>query len=143
MTAPKPPRRILRSTGAILAGILVGAVLSLGLDEVLHILHVYPPWSAPMYEPALNLLALGYRIVFNIIGCYVIAKLAPHAPMRHAMIGGFIGFALSLAGAIAASNMNLGPMWYPILLAISALPCAWIGGALYIARNRDALATTS
>ncbi len=35
MTETQPPRRIGRSIGAVLAGILVGVVLSLGTDIVL------------------------------------------------------------------------------------------------------------
>ncbi len=56
--------------------------------------------------------------------------------MSHALILGLIGTALSAAGAIAASGMNLGPSWYPIALVISALPCAWLGGLLYRALHQ-------
>jgi len=38
---------------------------------------------------------------------------------------------VSLAGAIAAIPLKLGPIWYPIALALTALPCAWLGGILY------------
>lgn len=126
-----PPRRLLRSTGAVVLGIFTGAVLSLGTDQVLHVLQVYPPWGQPMYDPRLNLLALGYRLPYNIAGCYLIAWAAPRHPMRHALIGGAIGFALSALGAVAAMNADLGPLWYPVALALSALPCAWLGGLLH------------
>jgi len=125
------PRRLGRSSAAVAVGIVVGVVLSLGTDQVLHVLHVYPPWGEPMYDPKLNLLALSYRIVFAILASYIIARMAPYSPMRHALVGGLIGFVVSLAGAIAAIPMNLGPTWYPIVLALTALPCAWLGGILY------------
>jgi len=125
------PRRLGRSSAAVVVGIVVGAVLSLGTDQVLHVLHVYPPWGEPMYDPKLNLLALSYRIVFAILASYIIARMAPYSPMGHALVGGLIGFVVSLAGAIAAIPMNLGPTWYPIVLALTALPCAWLGGILY------------
>jgi hypothetical protein len=51
--------------------------------------------------------------------------------MRHALILGIVGLVLSAAGAIATIPMDLGPAWYPIALVITALPCAWLGGALY------------
>jgi hypothetical protein len=35
---------------------------------------------------------------------------------------------IGVAGAIAIGD--LGPLWYPVLLALSALPCAWVGGKL-------------
>jgi len=63
---------------------------------------------------------------------WIAARLAPYAPMRHALALGMIGFVLSLAGAIAALTMaDLGPAWYPIALVVTALPCAWLGGALH------------
>jgi len=125
------PRRWGRSTAAVLVGIVVGVVLSLGTDQVLHVLHVYPPWGEPMYDAKLNLLALSYRIVFAILASYIVARMAPYSPMGHALAGGLLGFVVSVAGAIAAIPLNLGPMWYPIALALTALPCAWLGGILY------------
>jgi hypothetical protein len=125
-----PSRHILRSIGAVFAGFVAIVVLSLGTDQVFHVLKVYPPWTEPMFDPRLNLLALSYRIVYGILGGYITAKLAPRNPMRHALILGSIGLVISTAGAIAAIPMNLGPSWYPILLALTALPCAWLGGVL-------------
>ena len=132
-------RRLWRSVGAIFGGFVAVVVLSLGTDQVLHVLNVYPPWGQPMHEPGLNLLALTYRCVFGVLGSYIMALLAPHSPMRHALIGGAIGFVLSAAGAIASMPMNLGPAWYPILLALSALPTAWLGGVLHRARHNTQL----
>ena len=71
------PRRGWRSAGAISLGIIVGVALSLGTDQVLHVLHVYPPWGQPMYQASLNLLALSYRLVYNVLGSYIMARFAP------------------------------------------------------------------
>ena len=126
-----------RSTGALLAGLITIVGLSLITDQILHTLDIYPPWGEPMHEPELNALALVYRCVYAVIGCYLAARLAPSAPMRHAMMLGAIGLLLSTAGAAAAIDMNLGPSWYPIALALSSIPCAWIGGVLHRARYRE------
>ncbi|HSL20248.1 MAG TPA: hypothetical protein VK886_01840 [Vicinamibacterales bacterium] len=121
-----------RSIVAVATGFLSVAVLSLGTDQVLHMLNVYPPWGEPMHDPGLNLLALSYRIVFTIAGGYITASLAPHSPMRHVAVVGVIGLVLSTAGAIAAISIgNLGPAWYPIALAVTAFPCVWLGGLLH------------
>jgi len=125
------PRNLLRSTAAIILGFVAVVALSLGTDEVLHLLKVYPPWGQPMPEPRLNLLALAYRTVYAVLGSYIAARLAPRNPMRHALILGFVGLVVGTAGAIATVPMHLGPSWYPISLAVEALPCAWLGGALY------------
>jgi|SRR5262245_34439575 len=124
-------RHRLRSVVALLLGFITVFVLSLGTDQVLHMLEVYPPWGQPMYDTGDNLLALAYRIVYAIFGSYVAARFAPYSPMRHALALGIIGLVLSIIGAITAINMNLGPSWYPIALVLTALPCAWLGGALY------------
>jgi hypothetical protein len=125
------PKRIGRSVVAVLAGFLAVVVLSLGTDQLLHVTNVYPPWGEPMFDPGLNLLALTYRILYAILGSYVAAKLAPRAPMVHAMVLGIIGFVTSTAGAIVAiTKYEMGPDWYPIALALTALPCGWIGGVL-------------
>ena len=131
------PRRIGRSILAVAAALFANASLALALDQIFHVIGVYPPWGEPMHEPELNALALVYRCVYAVIGCYLAARLAPSAPMRHAMMLGAIGLLLSTAGAAAAIDMNLGPSWYPIALALSSIPCAWIGGVLHRARHRE------
>jgi len=126
------PRRLLRSTAAILLGFLAVFVLSLGTDQVLHELDVYPPWGQPMFDTGQNLLALSYRILYTVIGGYIAARLAPHRPMRHALILGVIGLLPSTAGAVAAITMaDLGPVWYPVAIVLTALPCTWLGGVLH------------
>ena len=84
-----------------------------------------------MHDPVLNLLALAYRCVFSVLGCYVTAMLAPRAPMAHALALGLIGTALSTTGFIATSGMDLGPRWYPLALVVSVLPSAWLGGVAH------------
>lgn len=129
-TAANQPRRLGRSIFAIFLGFLTVVILSLGTDEVFHLLRVYPPWDQPMRAPLLNALALSYRIVYTILGSYVAARLAPSKPMMHAWILGVIGFLLGTLGAVATIPMHLGPAWYPIAIAATALPCAWLGGRL-------------
>jgi hypothetical protein len=130
-------RRLGRSIAAVFLGFLVVFVLSLGTDQVLHVLNVYPPWGQPMFDTGLYVLALTYRSVYTVIGGYVTAKLAPHSPMRHVWTLGIIGFFVAIAGAIATIPMKLGPTWYPIVLALIGLPCVWLGGILYLRRHPE------
>jgi len=139
MTPPGAhPRRLWRSTGAVLAGFFAVVALSLGTDQVLHMLDVYPPWGQPMRDLDDNLLALSYRCIYAVVGSYIAASLAPRNPMRHALVLGAVGFVVSLAGAIATIPMDLGPAWYPIALVVTALPCAWLAGVLHRARQTNA-----
>lgn len=125
--AATPPRHLPRSIGAVAAGMLAIIALSLLTDELLHLAGIYPPWSEAMPQPGLNLLALGYRCVFNVLGAYLTARLAPRHPARHLWALASIGFALGTAGAIVTAPLKLGPAWYPLLLAVSAWPCTWLG----------------
>jgi hypothetical protein len=125
------PRRPGRSAGAIAAGFVLVFVLSLATDQVLHVLQIYPPWGQPMFDPWLNALALAYRCVYTIAGGWLTARLAPHAPVRHAVILGLIGLVFAAIGAVVAiTQADLGPAWYPIALAVLAIPCTWLGGVL-------------
>jgi len=78
-------------------------------------------------------LAFAYRFIYTIAGGYVTAALAPVNPMRHVMILGYIGLAISIVGIVA--DWNLSAHWYPIALAITSLPCVWLGGKLML-RNK-------
>ncbi len=125
------PRRVGRSMAAVALGFLAVAALSLLVDQVLHVLEVYPPWGAPMWESSLNALALSYRIVFTIAGGWLTARLAPYAAMRHVVVLGLIGTLAGTAGAVTAISIgNLGPNWYPVALAVTGFPCVWLGGWL-------------
>ena len=125
------PRRLGRSAYALLAGFVVVVILSLGTDVVLHATGVFPPWGEPMSDSRF-LLATLYRIVYTVFGSYLTARLAPHRPMKHALVGGFIGLVLATVGAAATWNQGpeFGPHWYPLALVATALPCAWAGARL-------------
>ncbi len=86
--ASSQPGSVPRSVGAVLLGLVTIFALSLGTDQLLHLLHVYPPWGQPMHSPALNLLALAYRLPIAVLGSYLTARAAPRRPMRHALVLG-------------------------------------------------------
>jgi len=140
MSETHSQRQTLRSIGAVLAGMVGGIALTLGTDEVLHIVGVFPPWGQSMvgYDGAL-LLATAYRVVYEILGSYITARLAPNRPMLHALVGGVIGFIVSIVGAVATWNGGpaFGPHWYPLALIVTALPSAWVGGKLRLMQLRQ------
>ena len=95
---------------------------------------VFPPMDQPIND-ALALLATSYRIVISVGGAWLTARLAPDKPMKHAMILGVVGTVLGLVGVVATWNRGLGPRWYPIALAVLAIPQCWVGGRLYVMRS--------
>ena|SRR6185369_9769231 len=126
------PKRLGRSVGAVFAGFGAGFVLSMGTDEILRLLKVYPPWGVTMTD-GLFLIATTYRVLYNIMGCALTARLAPNKPMGHALVIGALGTVVGLAGAAATWNHlpSLGPHWYSVTIAAVSMPCAWFGGILH------------
>jgi multisubunit Na+/H+ antiporter MnhB subunit len=133
----RKPRRIGRSILAVLMGIVAGVAVTLATDFVLHAIHLFPPWDQRVPDGLLAL-ATAYRTVYSVGASYLTARLAPYSPMKHALVGGLIGFIVSLAGAIA--TWNGGPQfqshWYPVALTLLAIPCAWVGGMLHLRQTQ-------
>jgi hypothetical protein len=124
----------LKSIGAVVAGFLFIGVTHSVTDAILEHTGVLPKGN--LYtSTSIILLVIGYRAVFSLAGCYLTARLAPNNPMKHALILGGIGTALSAIGAIVTADMNLGPAWYAWSLVAIALPVAWLGGKLFLMTN--------
>jgi hypothetical protein len=119
-----------KSIWAVVAGVLVIIVVTTIVDILLHVAKVYPPMDVPMGD-RLALMATAYRVVISIGGAYLTASLAPEKPMKHAMILGVVGTFLGLVGVVATWGKVMGPAWYPIALAVLAIPQCWVGGKLY------------
>lgn len=123
---------ILKSIGAVIAGLVAIFVLSYGTDAVLEAAGILQAGaSLPMRGSELLITAiLVYRLAYSVVGCYIAARLALNYPMRHALVLGALGLVGSIGGAIVAAQQSLGPAWYTWGLVLFALPCAWLGGKL-------------
>lgn len=119
-----------KSIWAVVVGVLVTIVVTTVVDILLHVTGVFPGMNQPL-DDALALLATSYRIGIGIGAAWLTARLAPRKPMKHAMILGSVGVVLAIAGVVATWNLGLGPRWYPISLAVLALPQSWVGGWIY------------
>ena len=121
--------KIFRSIGAVPAGFITVFILSVGTDSVLERIGFFPSANEPeAYTGWMLMLALIYRSIYSVAGFYLTARLAPDAPMRHAIILGIIGTVFATLGAMA--NWDRSANWYPVLLVLVTLPCAWLGGKL-------------
>jgi peptidoglycan/LPS O-acetylase OafA/YrhL len=132
VTAPAAAPSRARSVWAVLAGLIVIFVLSAAIDAIMHASGVFPPPGQAMSDGLFGF-ATAYRVIISTFGCYLTARLAPSRPMTHALWLGAIGVAISVGAAFVTWNKGpeFGPHWYPLLLALVAMPCAWIGGKLY------------
>lgn len=122
--------RLLKSTGAILAGMVTGAVLSIITDMILEAAGVFPQPSEGLFDHWMLLLALIYRGVYTVLAGYVTARLAPNHPLKHAIILGSIAVVATILGSIANWDKSFAWYfaWYPIALILITLPCTWLGG---------------
>ena len=118
--------QIVRSILAVLAGIVTVVALSEGIDFVVVKLGLLS-FSGPNLTVPFGIATI-YRSLAAVAGGFVTAKLAPSAPMTHAIILGAIGTALALAGVL--THLSAPNLWYPIALVVTALPCSWLGGKI-------------
>jgi len=126
-------KNTLKSIGAILAGFVLVVILSI-LTDLIMVSTGLMKDPFDLNTTGFIIFVIGYRSFYGVAGAYLTAALAPDRPLRHAMIGGAISFALTIVGA--ATMWHLPPHWYPISLIITALPCAWLGGQLFVSRTK-------
>lgn len=139
MNRPSRFARILRSFGAVFAAIVFIVFTSIFMDLLMYGFGVFPAnkgmndWQAAI--------ALSYRLVIGVLGSYLAATLARDGRMLHALIPGIIGTVVCVVGAAFTLGQEevLGPAWYPIALAVTALPCAWLGGAIQRATSASSV----
>jgi hypothetical protein len=125
-----------KSIWAVVAGILVALILSVGTDFILEKLGIFPPIGTSVFGTWMLALAFFYRTIYGIIGAYITAALAPRRPMKHVMILGTLGLIVTVIGGIAM--WDKGAHWYTLLLMITALPTAWLGGKLFTVKIHPA-----
>ena len=123
------PNQTWKRIWAVVAGLLFIIIVTTLVDIILHIVHVYPPMGEPMSD-GLAVIASSYRLLISVAGAWLTARLAPARPMKSALILGVVGTVLGIFGVIQTWNLGLGPRWYPISLAVLAIPQCWFGGWL-------------
>lgn len=122
-----------KSVGAVLAGFLVVAALSMVTDLILEGTGVFPSSEYQMANGSpvwLLVTALIYRSIYTVAGGYTTAYLAPGNPMKHVKILAIIGTFGGTLGVFA--GWQYGNHWYPIALAVTAFPLVWLGGKLRV-----------
>jgi len=132
---PVRPLAVGRSILGVLAGIVVGIVLSLGTDWGARETG-WAPAQNERWPDRLLLVAVVYRSIYGVLAGYLIARLAPNRPMGHALVAGVLGTLVSTLGAVAAWSSTFGQHWYPIALALMALPTAWLGAKFHLMQLR-------
>ena len=115
---------MIKSIIAVVAGFLTVVVLSTGTDYVLEHTGILPLQMTGGFLA----IALAYRTLYTILGGYVTALLAPQNAMKHVWVLAIFGQIGGIMGVIGGWNLSVH--WYPIALAILAIPSVWLGGWL-------------
>lgn len=126
---------ILKSIVAIIAGFALGAILSGGTDFLLNKLGIISMENFKQNSVLTICFVILYRFAFNVIGCYLTAKLAPNNPMKHCIIIGVIGTVLGILGSVVMWDKAVP--FYNISIILISLPSAWLGGKLYLSNNKQ------
>jgi hypothetical protein len=129
---------ILRNALVLIAGLLVGSIVNMGLLTLGHSI-IPPPAGADMTTPegisaAMPLLtAKDFIFPFlahalgTLTGAYFVARLAASHHLRLALAVGI----LFLVGGIMAVTMIPAPLWFNVLDLVGAyIPMAWLGSRM-------------
>ena len=124
-------KKTLKSIGAVLAGFITFSILSGVASAILVSIGVYPNGKLPLHGSLLVIIGiLGGQAIFNMVSCFVTAKLAPFKPMRHVLIFGTLGALLNLLTALGMMK-DAASFWFFLALAVLSLSVAWLSGKLY------------
>ncbi len=129
---------VIRNILAVLAGLVVGSVVNMGL--ILISGYVIPPpegadittteglkKSIHLFEPRHFVFPFLAHALGTLVGAFVAAKLAVNNKMRIAIIVSLI----FLCGGIANVMMLPAPAWFSVVdLAVAYLPMGWLAAKL-------------
>ncbi len=109
------------------------ALLSVGTDAVMHAAQLFPPVDVRMSD-GLFVVAAIYRAAYTVVGGWITARLAPGRPMHHAWALAGLGTLGGVGGLVAwpQGGEAMGPLWYPVSILASAVPCILLGAWLAI-----------
>lgn len=136
---------ILRNILAVIAGIIFGALVNMGIVMISGSIVPPPEGVNPndlesikenihLFEAKHFLMPFLAHALGTLAGAFVAGIIAASRKMIFSMvIGGWF-----LIGGIAASFMIPAPTWFIVLdLVIAYLPMAWIGGKLAIGKSTE------
>jgi len=118
-----------RSLLAVLTGFLLITTLSVGTDVVLRMAvpSLFQADGSTVSAPIL-LLTIAYVGLYAALGCYLAARMAPSAPMRHALVLGVVQLSFTIADTVF--TWGKFPVWYRALSLTLVMMWAWLGGRM-------------
>ena len=124
---------MLRSILSVLAGFASMAVLVMVATIVAARLMLGTRGREDMMKmkptPAFTAVNLGYSAAFAVVGGFLTARLAGHAPMNHALALAGLMFFMGIFSFFQSAGSNQ-PKWYGLTLIVLGPACATLGGWL-------------
>jgi len=128
---------MIRSILAVIAGLVFGFVVNIGLITLGHIIIAPPPGfdlstldgvkaAMPFFGPEQFIFPFLAHAGGSLVGAVVAAFISVNHKFTVAMIVG----AITLIGGITAVFMFPAPIWYDVIDLLSYIPAAWIGAKL-------------
>ena len=128
---------MVRSILAVIAGLVVGSIVNLGLIALGHVVIAPPPGAdlstlegvkaaMPLFGPEQFIFPFLAHAGGSLVGAFVAALISLNNKFTVAMIIG----AITLIGGIVAVMMFPAPVWYDVIDLLAYIPAAWIGAKL-------------
>jgi len=128
---------MVRSILAVIAGLVVGSIVNMGLIALGHVVIAPPPGAdlstlegvkaaMPLFGPEQFIFPFLAHAGGSLVGAFVAALISLNNKFTVAMIIGGI----TLIGGIVAVAMFPAPIWYDVIDLLAYIPAAWIGAKL-------------
>ena len=128
---------MVRSILAVIAGLVVGSIVNMGLIALGHGVIAPPPGAdlstlegvkaaMPLFGPEQFIFPFLAHAGGSLVGAFVAALISLNHKFTVAMIIGGI----MLIGGIVAVAMFPAPIWYDVIDLLAYIPAAWIGAKL-------------
>ncbi len=117
---------MVKGIGAVVAGFVTVAALSIGTDAALEWVGVFPSPVDSVFATWMLVVALVYRSLYTFLGGYITGRFAPSNQGVYVAVLGVFGTIGALGGVLA--GWDLPDQWYPITLAVTGFPLVWWGG---------------
>ena len=128
---------MVRSILAVIAGLVAGSIVNMGLIALGHGVIAPPPGAdlstlegvkaaMPLFGPEQFIFPFLAHAGGSLVGAFVAALISLNHKFTVAMIIGGI----TLIGGIVAVAMFPAPIWYDVIDLLAYIPAAWIGAKL-------------
>jgi peptidoglycan/LPS O-acetylase OafA/YrhL len=122
----------------LIGGSVAGAVALLAFSSVVLRARGVPADQVKLYYEAIAFKVCGFAfsLSFSVLGGFVAARIAKRRELVHAGATGLVRIAVSLLVLAISRDATRLPIWHWVLIYVTVLPAALLGGYLGHLRSR-------